>query len=350
MGLDIPDGTPNRGPGMMALCILLLVLTTFMTVIRVVSKVITKQSWWWDDWFALLSWPAEVVVISLLLAWITLGFGLHEKFIAIQNPSYLVQGAKYFYAAVLFFDTSICLPKISALFFYARVFNAPNKTLRVHLWILGALVAGWLLSAYFVTIWQCDPVAKAWDPTIPGKCVNTYAWYTATATISCAIDMWILIIPIPLIWRLNSSLRRRIYLLAAFLLTYSVIVVSIGRMIATTQLIPKVNEDETWWLPVYLYWAILEGSLSIISISVPNAIALVKHFQAPRKSSIESKTKLSKLTPGYVLSQSQNYASIHGGGTSISDASDNLELVQTRDGDVEMAPGNIRVKTNIHVH
>ncbi|KAJ6172242.1 hypothetical protein N7470_001309 [Penicillium chermesinum] len=285
MGLDIPDGTPNRGPGMMALCILLLVLTTFMTVIRVVSKVITKQSWWWDDWFALLSW---VDLRSLLLR--------------------------------------------------SRL-QRPNKTLRVHLWILGALVAGWLLSAYFVTIWQCDPVAKAWDPTIPGKCVNTYAWYTATATISCAIDMWILIIPIPLIWRLNSSLRRRIYLLAAFLLTYSVIVVSIGRMIATTQLIPKVNEDETWWLPVYLYWAILEGSLSIISISVPNAIALVKHFQAPRKSSIESKTKLSKLTPGYVLSQSQNYASIHGGGTSISDASDNLELVQTRDGDVEMAPG-----------
>ncbi|PYH43219.1 uncharacterized protein BP01DRAFT_270686, partial [Aspergillus saccharolyticus JOP 1030-1] len=277
MDLDIPEGTPNRGPSVQALFIVLLVCTTLMTVTRVVSKIVTKQRWWWDDLFALLSWPAEVIILSLLIAWVQLGLGLHEAFVAAQDPSLLTRGARYFYVCIFFFDTSICFPKLSALFLYARVFNTTtNRLLRLQLWILGALVVGWLLSAVLVTIWQCDPIPKAWTPTLKGSCVNSFAWYTATATLSCAIDIWILIIPVPLIWRLQSSLRRRIYLLVAFILTYSVIVVSLGRMIATVQIIPKVADDETWTLTTYLYWATLEGSLSIISISVPNAIALAK--------------------------------------------------------------------------
>ena len=141
----------------------------------------------------------------LLIAWVHLGLGVHEEIVVAQNPLYFIQGARYFYVGILFFETSIGLPKISALFFYARVFSANvNKPiLRLQLWVLGALGSGWLLTAWLVSIWQCDPIARAWNTTIPGKCVNTFAWYTATATISCAIDIWILAMPVPLIWRLN---------------------------------------------------------------------------------------------------------------------------------------------------
>lgn len=157
-----------------------------------------------------------MIIISFLIAWVHIGLGLHGDFVAAQNTSYLIRGAKYFYVCILFFNTSICFPKISALFFYARVFNSKNRNIRIQLWILGALVGGWLFSAYLVTIWQCDPVARAWNTNIGGKCINTFAWYTATATISLAIDIWILIIPVPLIWGLNSSVRRRIYCSSRF--------------------------------------------------------------------------------------------------------------------------------------
>ncbi|KAJ6011415.1 hypothetical protein N7451_002827 [Penicillium sp. IBT 35674x] len=347
MGLDIPADTPNKGPSLEAFYVFFLVITTLMTLIRIVSKVVTKQHWWWDDLLALASWIAEVILLSLLLSWVHLGLGLHEDFIAAQNELYLVRGAKIFYVAIFFFDTSICLPKLSALFFYARVFNTKDRVLRNQLWILGSLVIGWLLSAYFVTIWQCNPIPRAWNTTIPGKCVDTVAWYTATAAISFAIDIWILIIPIPLIWRLKTSLRRRIYLLVAFFLTYSVIVVSIGRLVATIQIIPNVAEDETWRMATYMYWAGLEGSLSIISISVPNAIALVKHLRGHQQSVRHSKSDSSRLT--YDSNRSQNTTSIHRGGPSISENSDKLELVEAAHRDAEMALGEIRIKTDIRV-
>ncbi|KAJ5101223.1 hypothetical protein N7456_007275 [Penicillium angulare] len=352
MGLDIPAGTPNRGPGFEAYVSMFLGLTTLMSLVRVISKVFTKQRWWWDDLFALLSWVSEVIILSLLIYWVSLGFGLHEEFIAAQDENDLIIGGRGLYAGTLFFDSSICFPKLSALFFYARVFNIRDRTLRLQLWIIGILVVCWLISSWIVTIWQCDPIAKAWNPSIPGKCIKTYPWFIATATISFAIDIWILIIPIPLIWALKSSLRRRIYLLVAFFLTYSVIVASAGRLIAITQVIPTVAEDETWRMPTYMYWICLEGSLSVISISVPNAIALWKHFRGSRGSMPSTKNSNSRsFNTTSEFGQIHNFASVCGGPPSISESSDKRELLAVVDRNPEMAqtPGNIRVMTDIRV-
>ena len=287
-----------------------------------------------------------MICLLLLIAWVHLGLGVHEEIVVAQNPLYLIQGARYFYVGILFFETSIGLPKISALFFYARVFSANvNKPiLRLQLWVLGALGSGWLLTAWLVSIWQCDPIARAWNTTIPGKCVNTFAWYTATATISCAIDIWILAMPVPLIWRLNIPCL----LLIAFFLTYSVIILSVGRMIVTIKVIPSVSEDETWRLPTYICWGVMEGSLSIISISVPNAIALVKHLKLqghPKSTGIPSGAGSGESpnpASNYELGHSQKYASIHGGKRSIGENSDHQRL-ELRDQGSEMARGDIWV-------
>lgn len=127
-----------------------------------------------------------------------------------------------------------------------------------------------------MTVWQCQGTRGDENLTIPGQCINAFAWYTATAASSVALDIWILIIPIPLIWNLNASVKQRVYLLIAFFSSYSVILVSIGRLVATTQILPNVEKDVTWLMPPYMYWAGLEGSLSIISVTVPNFIALIK--------------------------------------------------------------------------
>lgn len=59
MALDVPDGTPDRGPGLVMLCIVLIVFVTIATVGRIASKVVMKQYWWWDDFFALLSYVSH---------------------------------------------------------------------------------------------------------------------------------------------------------------------------------------------------------------------------------------------------------------------------------------------------
>ncbi|KAJ6020936.1 hypothetical protein N7540_006440 [Penicillium herquei] len=344
MGLEIPAGTPDRGKSLEAFLIVLLVATTLTSAIRIASKIITKQKWWWDDYLALASWPSAIIVLGLLITWIRLGLGLHEDVVGAQNEQDLFQGAKLFEISIVFFDICICLPKLSVLFFYARVFNISNRAFRYQLWVLGALVVGWLISACFVAIFQCDPIARVYDPEIPGKCINQFAWYTAESATDFAIDIWILAIPIPHIWSLNTSLRRRIYLLVTFCLSYIVIIIAIGRLIATIQIIPSVKKDETWRMTPYMYWAGLEGSLSIICISVPNAISLAKALWSRGKSHRES-NKSAKM---FERSSSENYASTQEGETNLSE-SDKQKLVNEADRDVEIALGNIRVMTDIRV-
>ncbi|KAI1739812.1 hypothetical protein F4680DRAFT_421590 [Xylaria scruposa] len=299
MALDVPPGTSDRGPGLVALCIFLIILVTIATLARIVSKLVVKQYWWWDDFFALSALPIQITLLGLILSWRDIGLGLHAADIAAINPSLLVLGAKRLYITIFLFDSSISFPKLSAIFFYARIFPSNNKRFRVNLWIVGSLVAGWLISAIFSTIFQCTPIAKAWNPTLEGTCINDFAWYLATASLSLVIDFYILLLPVPMIWALNTDLSRRVYLLGAFFLAYSVIVLSLGRLIVTVKLIPTVTEDLTWSFPLYLYWACLEGSISLVSICVPNIIGLVKalagtaHVHNGSKSSRRRKTSKS---------------------------------------------------------
>ncbi|KAI1826123.1 hypothetical protein F4861DRAFT_537481 [Xylaria intraflava] len=283
MALDVPAGTPDRGPGLVALCIFLMVLVILAIVGRIASKFIVRQYWWWDDLFALLSLPVQLALLTLILVWRNYGLGLHAEVVAAHNPLFLITGGKILYVAIFFFDTSISFPKLSAIFFYTRVFSSNNTRFRINLWVVGSIVSGWIFSAIISTIFQCTPIPRAWNPTLPGTCINTYPWYLATASISVVVDFYILLLPVPEIWALKTSLRRRVYLLAAFFLAYSVIVISIGRLISTVNIIPTASEDLTWNFPRYLYWACLEGSISLVSVCVPNLIGLVKALMYSRK-------------------------------------------------------------------
>ncbi|KAI2615011.1 hypothetical protein GGR54DRAFT_315541 [Hypoxylon sp. NC1633] len=297
MALDVPVGTPDRGPGLVILCSLLIPLVTIVTITRIASKIIVKQRWWWDDFFALLSFPIQVTLLAIILSWRDIGLGLHADVVFAQNPLYLVQGAKYLYIAIFFFDSSISLPKLSVIFFYARIFRSNNSYFVTNLWVIGSLVAGWLTAAIVSTIFQCTPIEKAWNTQLDGTCINTFAWFLSTAALSVSIDLYILLLPVPKIWALKLSLKRRIYLLAAFFLAYSVVVLSVGRLISTINLIPNLATDLTWNFPPYLYWACLEGSVSLIGVSVPNMIGLAKKLMGPRWPFIEKKSSYPRTDP-----------------------------------------------------
>jgi hypothetical protein len=111
---------------------------------------------------------------------------------------------------------------------------------------------------------------------LPGTCIDTYSWYLATAVLFSVIDLYILLLPVRLIWTLRVSLRRRIYVLITFFMAYSVIVLSICRIVAIVRTVLDMPSDLTWEMPIYLYWVLLEVSISIISISVPSGLALYK--------------------------------------------------------------------------
>lgn len=72
-------------------------------------------------------------------------------------------------------------------------------------------------SGVFVTIFQCRPVAAAWDFTIPGrKCIDYVDYLYASSAINVATDLILCVLPWPYLWRLHMPMKQRVILCLLF--------------------------------------------------------------------------------------------------------------------------------------
>jgi hypothetical protein len=73
------------------------------------------------------------------------------------------------------------------------------------------------VSGVFVTIFQCKPVAAAWNFSIVGaKCLNYVDYLYASSSINVATDIVLFVLPCPYLWRLNMPKKQRVILCVLF--------------------------------------------------------------------------------------------------------------------------------------
>jgi hypothetical protein len=77
-----------------------------------------------------------------------------------------------------------------------------------------AIVVVFSLTSLILSICQCFPISHFWDaPGSPdASCVNNKAMNFSVAIISVIIDIWIFVLPLPMVWRLNINYQRKIAL------------------------------------------------------------------------------------------------------------------------------------------
>ncbi len=123
------------------------------------------------------------------------------------------------FAVDLPYNTGITLVKLSALFFYARVFKV-FRLIIIFLWITGTLVVSWWIVFNLTSICTCSPPRKQWDTSVEGHCLDLSSLYVATATSNVLIDLIILVLPLPMLRKLQVTLPRKMALVGAFTLGY----------------------------------------------------------------------------------------------------------------------------------
>ena len=67
-------------------------------------------------------------------------------------------------------------------------------------------------------ILQCQPVQFFWNHTIKGHCIDINAFYTASGGLNLVSDIFILSMPIPILWSLKLSTERKLGVIFLFLL------------------------------------------------------------------------------------------------------------------------------------
>lgn len=62
----------------------------------------------------------------------------------------------------------------------------------------------------------CKPVRFNWDKSIEGECTGEHIAYLVSGIMNLAIDIFIVILPLPVVFRLQMAWSRRISVAAMF--------------------------------------------------------------------------------------------------------------------------------------
>ncbi|KAJ5715856.1 uncharacterized protein N7483_013037 [Penicillium malachiteum] len=289
------------------------------------------QRFWWDDWAALAAVPFILGLCALAFAMGYFGLGRHAQFVETKD---LFIFLRLLYAVYYVYDIGLFFTKTSALLLLSRIFpwHANAKWFNYTIVATHCLNCAWLTGIIFGTIFMCNPVQKGWNSTLPGHCGTTSHLWLGSAIPSVIIDLIILLLPLPKIWSLKMTTRRKMAIIGVFVIGYSVIVVSIGRLITVLLTGSSLNSDITWSVVHLAYWVGAEAPVTLLCICLPPMAVLGRYLannyfsrMSSKFNSLFSSNKHSDGTVGSQsyseqYSQSQNTA-MHSG--SINKSIDN---------------------------
>lgn len=63
---------------------------------------------------------------------------------------------------------------------------------------------------------NCIPLSQYWDPKPTGWCRDTLVGDNATVAVNLVLDVLVLALPLPVLWRLQMSIRDKLTVTAMF--------------------------------------------------------------------------------------------------------------------------------------
>ncbi|KAI1452424.1 integral membrane protein [Annulohypoxylon moriforme] len=238
-------------------CIVFFVLTPIFLVVRISSRLKTGSGLGWDDYTIIVSW----IVSSLLIAACMHGFGQHIYEITVPEQ---ILTLKLYYVAQAFYKLTLNLTKASVILLYLRIFL--QRWFKISCYVLLSIILGYMVATFASSIWQCTPIARAWDKSIPGTCIGVTANWYANAGFSIATDIAILVLPMQPIYRSNLPTKQKWALIIVFALGIFVTITSILRM--QTLNFSSTSSDPTYDV-VSSTWTVIEENVAIICACLP---------------------------------------------------------------------------------
>ncbi|KAK3358071.1 hypothetical protein B0T25DRAFT_176443 [Lasiosphaeria hispida] len=234
-----------------------------------------------DDYVILAALAFSLASSGVMIASCQYGFGEH---IANLLPENKIETLKYFYMCQITYKTSINLTKCSILLLYIRLFGNV-RWIKWVCWFLVISVGMYCVASVVATVFQCDPVPRAFNKLIPGVCINNATFWYANAGFNIATDVIILLIPMPLVWQLQIPRIQKAALIVVFALGGFVVITSCLRM--TTINIAATSPDSTFDISSTM-WTMIEMNVAIVCACLPMVRPLlVKLFPSlmPKSSS-----------------------------------------------------------------
>ncbi|KAL7945359.1 putative PTH11-type G-protein coupled receptor protein [Trichoderma barbatum] len=186
--------------------------------------------------------------------------------------------AKFFFIMEIFYLVQMSLVKLSLSLFYLHVFTGPN----IRRLLIGTAIFNAVFGVVFIitAMAQCAPLHYYWsqyyDYPPEGSCfdLNRFAW--ANAALGLVVDVWMIILPMVQIRRLNLHWKRKIGVVFMFILGTFVSIISILRLKSVVFFAKLINP--TWDQWNLAWWSTMEVNIGIICTCLPTLRLILKRM------------------------------------------------------------------------
>ncbi len=127
----------------------------------------------------------------------------------------LIPRIQSFLAVQVMYFSNAAVTKMSLLLLYYRIFGVVIR-FRIALYISSFIVMGYWVACTIVAIAGCHPVSKNWDKLGPGVCIDEINFFRWNGICNLIIDVLVLCLPMPMVWRLKIDLKQKLVLSAIF--------------------------------------------------------------------------------------------------------------------------------------
>ncbi|KAI0203320.1 hypothetical protein F4808DRAFT_449283 [Astrocystis sublimbata] len=97
---------------------------------------------------------------------------------------------------------------------FLRIYTTP--TFRKWVFFTIGLCAAYVVALIPVFLTNCIPLSQYWDPKPDGWCRDPVISDSATVAGNLVLDAFVLLLPLPILWRLQMSIRDKITVTSMF--------------------------------------------------------------------------------------------------------------------------------------
>ncbi|KAM3067564.1 hypothetical protein ACMFMF_009563 [Clarireedia jacksonii] len=267
------------------------IVSLVFVVIRLWVKMKLADQLGIDDWLMCLAAVLVIPYLYVLIAVADIGFGLNMWEI---DTDKLNEVFHLFWVDECIYLALLAVTKLSLLVFILRIF--PARSFRIACYCVCAFTIAIGLTFIMTTIFSCDPIPyfwTKWDGVVLGKCNDVNLQTYIAAGFNIVQDFTILLLPLPELWKLQVSVKKKVQLFFMFSVGLFVSIISIIRLkyLVTFNNTTNPTKDYT---PIVV-WSVVETQAGIICACLPSIRHLMKHvlpagFLSSQKSSRQKGT------------------------------------------------------------
>ncbi|KAH5466254.1 hypothetical protein HBI55_245860 [Parastagonospora nodorum] len=341
-------------PGeVLALGIAMPLVCVVVSALRIYTRRVQRQDMKLDDWLII---PCTVLTCGMgagLISGYALGvmgyptplpYGTDPTLAAYMFiESYEIE-AKIEFAFQLLQCLAMGIVKLSVIYFCRRIFIVHGGSAMD--WITRAFIllnVCWTIAFTLVLIFGCrEKIWLHWAPLQTGLiaeyCGDLRTPLLASVISDFALELMILLLPLPSIWGLQVSVLKRFGITAVFLMGLMSVAASLVKMsifiIVLTQPY-DAGYDINQTVTAMLWWGMLQVGLATVAASLPTIYALRKHAGSSSFASFREKMNWSFT---WISSSSTKTSSVIKDETVVRNRIDSEEPSASSRSDIRLAP------------